>query len=512
MAFPRTFGSLTGTVPASYLDDNFSAISDATDVAEGDALIGVKLTEANSAARTGHAVNEEKVRTPGDYSATFATALSTWNTNKAAGGLLRVPAGSHSLTAGATFDGQRPNIEGDGRQVSIVNFQPAGAGAAITFNEGSAGGMYQGGVRGMGFTGGANTQNKTAISFVNTANCEIDQVGIASGAWLGDSIGVKTAGRQSLRFSYSEIACARPVVIGLNATFPTICTDFFVFEHLELIGTSASYPVIEFEDGVVIGSMTLRNIACVGGKDGLLWNDTTSAGASYHLALDGFRSEQGLDATGYSINLQTTAQSLQTLHITNALLDSARNGIKLRGALRVHLEQVDFNQGVGLVALDMTFVAGSRLTMVNCWQQTGSTVTLANAKCVRRERVSALGFVEEWVYDANSSAGSMAADVAVHGVPFTVADNATAVISDNGLTGFVLVTNATSNASGGFCINGSSNSVSDLTALDPFGAFSATATTAGTNVYWDAGSSRYVIENKTGAPATYTVHRVCTSA
>lgn len=442
-------------------------------------------------------------------SADMLTALNRVATDFSAGGHCQIEAGTWTLSDTFTFAGQRLNLHGKGRQVSIVSFQPASAKAALVVNELSAGGSNQGSICGLGFTAGSNTQDKTAIRLVNVANWDIGHIGIATNAWQGDSIGIKTEGRQLLYIHDSEIACARPIVIGNNATFPSISADHSLIDRCELVGTSATRPCIEFEDGTSFGNMTIRNCAIVKGQHGIYWNDTTSTAAGYAFDIEDIRTEQGLDPTGYSIYLASTAQNLQSLHIRNAHLDNAREGIYLRNAQRVTLENVAFTMGAGRVAMDMTFIAGSRLVMINCFKQTGSTFTLTNARCVRRERVTDVGMIEEWVYDSGFSAGSIASEVYHGGVPFTLASGATQAIADNSFTGIISVSTS-EDVSALFELRGATQTTREL--VDNAGFFSQTQGTAtSVNIYWDAGTSRYRLENNRAGTVTFSVFRIGTS-
>lgn len=474
-----------------------------------DATYSLQIAGANTAERTAQDVHDEKVITPSDYSSTFSTALSTFNTNKTAGGLLRIPAGTHSLTTGLVFDGQRANIDGDGRQVSIISFQPAGAAAAITFNTATAGGHNQGRVSRLGFTGGANTQDKTAVSLINTANIEVSDIAISTGAWLGDSIGLYTSGRQSLRFARSEIVCARPIVCDVNATYPTLCTDHFVFDHLELVGTSATRPVIEFLPAVMHTTTTIRNVAIVGGQDGIRWIASGAAGSSYMLHIEDGRAEQAISSSGvgYAIRLEAeVAAVLQTLQIDNFYFgtdpvgpNKERDGLYLRNTRAVTLNGCQFIQGAGRTAIDMTFVSGSRLVMTNCFIDPAATFTLTNARCVKKTTTSG-GYVSgEWVYDPGTQAGfangEQSNDVYNTGTSQNITNNTAITIAGQTFVGFVFI--STDEDTGAqFFLNGPTTSVPKQVS-DPDNFFTDTKDSANQyNVYWDAGSTSYVLQNK----------------
>lgn len=438
------------------------------------------------------------------------TALQDAETDLAAGGRLHVPKANWTLSGTFTADGQRMNIFGDGANVSTFVFNPASADVAIEYNNPAAGGMYQGSIEGIGFTSG-NTVDKTAIRLVNCADTTIQRIGIPGSAWQGNgSIGIKTEGRQTLRIIECQIVCARPIVFGQNAAFTSLNTDHYLVDHCELTTSLSTGINIEFESNVMHTNTTLRNLALTGGKYGIYWNATSSVGASYAMNIENIRTEQGADATGYSIYLADSTQTLQTLTIRNAMLDSARNGIYLRRCQRVVMENVFFNQGAGKTALDMTFIAGSRLILINCTKQPSSTMTLTNARCIRRENVTDVGFIEEWVFDSDFSAGGIESDVYHGGKPFSIADGATVAIADNTFTGFVMVSTS-EDVSAIYAIQAATNNTTEVS--DPYGFFTRVQGSAlAYNIYWDAGTSRYVIENRRGTTQTVSVFRIGTKA
>lgn len=70
-------------------------------------------------------------------------------------------------------------------------------------------------------------------------------------------------------------------------------------------------------------------------------------------------------------------------------------------------------------------------------------------------------------------------------------------------TQVVIIVCNTTGTSSMFALAGGAHSTGEMS--DPYAAYSITAGTAGTNIYWSAGNTRYEIENKTGGAATYTV-------
>lgn len=429
-----------------------------------------------------------------------------------------IPAGTWNMTEGVVFTGQRMNIYGEGQNVSIINFNPASADTAFEFNSPSAGGMYQGSLTKIGFTS-QNTTDKTAVNLVNCADFTLEHIGMSDGQWQGSgSICLLVEGRQSLNFHASQIACARPVVIRKNAAFTTLNTDHFNFGGagtLELISTITTGITVEVEGGVMVTTSHFSGLALVQGKHGFQWVESGSAGASYGLVIDNFRSEQATDGTGYSFYIDANARTLQSLVIQQGYLEAGRNGIYLRKCVRVTLEDLIFEMGASKTALDVTLAPGGVLIIKNCLFVTGATITISSAKKAFSSQLgssepSQRGAFEVWVYedpaDLNDpKTGALVFEGVMTSPKYTVADNGTLALSTNEFAGNIFVDSQIGTGAT-FYLAGTNNVVSERD--DPYSHYHTVKDTAGyTNIYWDAGSSRYVLQNKTGVSKAYTIVR-----
>lgn len=501
----------SGTIAATTVQGAINEIVSDLSASSGSSLVGFIQAGAGAVQRTIQSKERDWISVKdfgavGDGVADDITALNAAGTVLNTGGVVRVPKGTYKLATPFVFSGQRLYMQGEGPNVSIISFDPASSATAITYNNPAAGGLYQGKISGFGFLS-ANTIAKTAINLVNTANCEVSHIGIpGSAAWGGDSIGIRSAGRQFLHFHQSEISCARPLVFAQNASYTSINTDHYLVENVELIGTSNTRPVVEFETGVMHTNTTIRNAAIVGGLDGILWDDTTSVGASYAMVIENMRSEQGLSTAGYSIKLASASQALQTLTIKNAFLDSARNGIYLRNAREILLENVFFNQGSGKVAIDITLVAGSRLVLKSCYFAAGGTITITNGRCIQRD--PGVRGNEEWIFDAGTSSGNQVSDVYHQGSPVSLAVSGTAVIAANNFTGIIFVSTS-EDVSAIYNLLGPTNGVNEI--ADPNGFFTNVKGTASSvNIYYEAGN--YMVQNNRPASITVSIYRIGTTA
>ena len=279
-----------------------------------------------------------------------------------AGGEVHLPRGTLLLSAGVIFDGQRLNLRGQGPQATAIQFDPAGADVAIALDTPGAGGQSQSSLTGIGFVAGSQSDgiDRTAIKLVNTANVNVDRCAVVHFG-NGDSIGIHTAGRQLARIRDCDLAAANPIVIDANATFPTLAADYLEIHSCELTCTSAVKSCIDIRDGAVLSNMSVRNTALVAGKNGVLRNDTASAGVSNHLEFWNLRAENGVDPAGWSFDLRGSAAVLKNLMFGNVLTDAYRSGIRIDNTQVQTLFNVALPQATLLIEAKAVGTAGNAI-------------------------------------------------------------------------------------------------------------------------------------------------------
>lgn len=472
----------------------------------GAGLVGFKQSGTDSLTRTSLAKLRDTLSTDDKAGSTLKVQLDAVGTDLAAGGKVYLPRGQRVMgTTGFKFEGQRLNIQGDGRYASTLNFNPGAADlAAIEYNNPAAGGLYQGSVEGIGFNSG-NATNKTAIRLVNCADVTVSNIGISTNAWQGSgSIGLEVYGRQSLHFHTAQIGCARPLVIRKNPAFPSINTDHFLLEHLELTTTEATGSAVFIDPDVMFTTCTMGPMALTGGKYGIYWSEAGSVGTSYGLVIDRLRREQAADATGYSVYLEGTTQGLQSLTIKNSYLVNTQHGVFLRRAQKVSIRDTTFAMNSSFKAIDMVFEAGSSLIIENCFFA-GGTLNLTNAICVERI-INDRGISEHYVYKANQASGAIGSDVYHGGVPVTMAADAVYEIAGATFSGAILVSTS-EGVQAIYMLTGSGASTKEVSDWAGFFTIVKDASPSW-NIYWDAGLARYVIQNKRGTTQTINVYRI----
>lgn len=436
----------------------------------------------------------------------MAAPLSVVNDNYVLGGKVLVNSHADSgaatnwtLATGVTFNGNRLNLEGDGEQVSVINF--TGSGAAITFDNETLGGFSQGSVRNLAFRS-ANTNTKTGIRLVNVAQFSISNIASTAATWLGTGTTLlRIEGRQYIRIRDSTIYAPRPVFFAVNPEI-SISGDMCIVENSEVVSSSAIDACITFGDGFSFANTVIEQCDLAGGKQGMFWNDGTSAGSGIQFRVSDVRTEQGLDPTAYALHLETSVHSLQELLVENCRFGEDRNGVYCRNILHGTFVNTSMPQVLpaSTVSFNYTIPDGGTLQFINC--SLAGTITITNGRQVWKSGTPSAGFSAFYVYDGSTAAGAVQTQAWLGGVPFSLADDAAAVIiAPNTFTGTVQIVNHTDGTIAWFSLNGGDNNTSEL--LDPSGDYTNTLTTdTKANVGYSSG---YKLENKLGATKTFSV-------
>lgn len=316
---------------------------------------------------------------------------------------INVPSGSTRISSGYTFSGQRHNIVGDGPNVSVLVFDAPAYGPAITLYTPEKGGQYQSSIRDIGFFS-SSVIEKVAISLVNVANINIERVAIPDGGWQGPmSVGIKAQGRQFIRIRDCDISCAHPVVIGSNPIINSLAADYLNVTSCELNCTSKDGAAFEVQSAAIMSNLTIRDTALIGGSAGFRYlDDSAPISPNTNIQFENIRIEQGATQNGWSFNLESKNNSIQSLLFTNVRMDNSRNGIRVRNVQRLTLVNCDFDQVGERVLLDMLGVPGSVLTMINCWGQSGGRVNIRKMRRLQGAGDDIGGLIspfEIWVYD-----------------------------------------------------------------------------------------------------------------
>ena len=255
-------------------------------------------------------------------------------------------------------------ISGQGRSTTTLKYT-GGAGSFLTANAGAGLDQFGFGVHDLTLSATDTSASKTALDLVDVRSAMVNNIAIAG--WSGgDSIGIKTRGREFLKISKCRIGGGGgasqlvPILIAANPnTNGWLSADFFSVEDCELIGQAAPatlpWAAIVISDTAQINKTDLNRIVLIGGRYGLYWAATTVAGhPSDSLNIRGVRKEQtpAAQTNPYSIFIDLPTGGLRSLRIEDFTGElSASNpsgGLYSRGTQDISI--TNFNQQGGAVS------------------------------------------------------------------------------------------------------------------------------------------------------------------
>lgn len=311
-----------------------------------------------------------------------AINLSVLEALELGGAIIELPQGTFAIDPCDPIPGPNVYIEGQDR-ATVLSFNPAAPAVLFDFDNG-AGSVLFCGVSSVQFHS-SNSVQKTAIRCVDGRSCKFEDLKTNDSGWPGaGSIGIHMHGRDSCVFRKNQLRCARPVVFDTNPNEPDIQTDFFLISDNVDGSTSSGDACYDFLDGVTLTNVLFEHNATVLGKWGVRYNDTSSTHASYNVMFYNNRWEQASDATGFCIELTSTAQRIQEVSCIGSHFDVNRCGLKVRNAERVTLIDSQFASPT-LTHIDMEFESYSKLEAINTFHQVGGILTLTDGKLVRAD-------------------------------------------------------------------------------------------------------------------------------
>lgn len=454
-----------------------------------------------------------------DDTAAIQAAINSFASGQ---GTVFFPKGTYLVTSTISVVLDRINLVGSGKRVAKIKFQPTANDICLFFGKGGegttdAGIIVQCSLRDIEFTSTDTTYKKTAVEFKDIAEFTIDGVVIGSTTqWTGNgSIGFRTRGREATSFSNVEVYANRPFVFALNNSATTLCLDHFTFHNVLAAcrGHTESVPIYNetvffFEPGVNFSNVAFTGYqAWLRGKNGLYYDNsvTAAAGASYNMSVQNVRWEGtfGDDDSGYAFYFHHGATSTADgLSFRNIYIGEIGNGYYFRRVRGVTIDGSVWNRATGdMLNLDSSM--GSEFVQIdNCFWQTGATATIPSAfltiNAVKSDNTAALFKTATYTASQGLDRRDAIAGAPLNQGRISVAAPDPTVVSLP-LDGTATVVGVFTDSRGKFAIFGFNVIAKTTTLIYDDGTWSTSQGTASKlNVYWDAGSSTWKLENKTG--------------
>jgi hypothetical protein len=454
-----------------------------------------------------------------DDTIAIQTAINSFSSGQ---GTVYFPKGIYLVTSTITVSNDRMNLIGQGQWVSQIKFQPTADDICIFIGKGgegttNAGVIVQCSVKGFAFTSTNVTNKKTALELKDIAECYFDDIAIGSTTqWIGNgSIGVRVRGREATTFNNMVVQTNRPFVFARNTSFPSICLDHFNFNNIfsACRGHFESAPIYNetnffFEPGVNFSNVSFSGYqAWLRGKNGLYYDNSTLAAAavSYSMNIQNVRweGEFGDDDTGYAFYFNHGATSYaDAINIQNVNIGEIGNGYYFRRCAGITLQNNIWSRVTGEALNIDTSLNNEFLQVINCFWQTGATASIGSAfaavNAVRSDNAAAV--FKSAIYTAAQGVDRRDSIIGVpanQGRISVAATDPTVVTLPLDATATVISIFA--DTRGKFAIFGFNVVAKTTTLIYDDGTWSVTqGTAAKLNVYWDAGSSTWNLENKTG--------------
>jgi len=400
----------------------------------------------------------------------------------------------------------RVNLIGKGQQVTIIRFNPTIGDIAIHVEKSPPGTMIvQCKLAGFAFDGtGDTTHQKIGIQIVDADILILDNIAISN--WTGaTSIGIQFKGRDLHNIGNISIYADLPIDFQDNPN-SYLDADHYHFHDCYLVSKpDNSQPVINIASGVNIFNLYFDGYqAWVFGSHGLYWVDTTTTMVSLNVNIKNVRWEQSTAGAGHYMVYISHNYNLENLLIENTFCGNGADidNIYLRKVLFPTLKNVKY-AGTGK-ALDVDSTVYP-IEGINCFWQGGSTAITTGLRMIygspKYPNTAPLPY--KFTYDTDTNADkSSFIDVSLSGITHSLADNGKQAIGPETYRGLLLIT-CSDNLSAIYVLTGINHTVAEIS--DPNDAYTTTEGTDGySNIYWDAGNNQYELENKRGAPYTYT--------
>jgi hypothetical protein len=278
----------------------------------------------------------------GDWSSAFQKAVDA-GLGGAYGGLsVRLPAGIYPCTDTVIISSSRVQIEGAGKQTTIIRFEPTSAKTLFKFTAGPAM-LFQVSVKNLTLAGN-NSVKKIGIEFVDTSESTIEDV--AFYPWSGGSSeAIQLRGREATYVNRVSANADLPLHISDNPNHSIDADHLSVTDSYFTTNNATPGPVVLVDSGVNLTNVNFSRGAWVKGTYGFFWHDTASKQTSESLTFRDIRWEQQDGKAGEIIHIVHNT-TLYNLRLENLRWGGTNpsNGIYLRNVRIAVLANLIYDQ------------------------------------------------------------------------------------------------------------------------------------------------------------------------
>jgi len=420
------------------------------------------------------------------------------------------PTGTYKVTSTITFAYDRYFVYGDG-VASRINFIPTANDDCFLFQKFDNSVSVQNVIRDLAFYSDDTTYDKRAITIIDVSSCLLENIQTIFPHWGGGSnysTFLWVQGRDTTAVRGLNVSADVPIRIS-PIPAPHIAggigIDHFHFSDCYLLCRKADKAVVQIDSGVNLTHVTFDGYqAWIGGNYGLYWDDTETVGVSIALTIKNVRYEQQDGTTGYFIYINHN-YGLQQLLLENLYGASATNGFRFRNVNKISLKQIfyigtqaaiDVTSECDFINFENVFFDDPTSTVSIQSQSHSGTYWLGgNATTFLPE--SQNGAVVQYINQEPNNGYSRFAPKEL-----SLTTGQTKKFCDETASSLVLIV-ASNNLSALYQLRGTAHGT--ILMLGDVAWWGATASAQDFNIYWDAGTSEYLIQNTTGGTVTFSI-------
>lgn len=417
------------------------------------------------------------------------------------------PTGTYKITSTIIFSYDRYFVYGDG-VASKINFMPTANDDCFLFEKGTAVSV-QNVIRDLAFYSDDTTYDKTAINIIDVSSCLIENIQTIFPHWSGGSnysTFLWVQGRDSTAIKGLNVFADVPIRISpipSSHVAAGIGIDHFHFSDCYLGCMKSTKSIVQIDTGVNLTHVTFDGYqAWIGGNYGLYWSDTTTIATSISLSIKNVRWEQQGGTTGYLFYIshnyglaQFIAENCYGAALTNGIYFANVKYWALKEIFYIgnqiglstdsnsnygSFDSVYFDNPTTTVTLNGKYLTGTYLIGGNAF----TFLPASNGGVTQSINPNAVGTFNQ-----------------ISSPTITVAAGATYTICQPTFKGMLnIISSATVAAI--YYIRGTANGTRIMSFSDA-GFWGVAAGSSSFNIYWDAGTSSYLLQNNTASSATF---------
>jgi hypothetical protein len=428
---------------------------------------------------------------------------------------LYIPSGYYKITETIDIPHNYFHVQGAGIGATRILFAPTANVDTVCFRfkiYGEA--LYFDGISDLTITGYDDTSIKTAIEVWDGRSFYFQNIAIQTFyATGGKAKGLNILGRDNMAFNNIYIDSDRPIFLGTNGW--AAGTDMYSFTDCYLIARIdvSTHPVIEVDDNMSITNISFNGRQSWSGGSVGFYLKYTGAGTgdiARNLIFNNVRTEQQLVGSTpkgrFSIYINmANDKNAKGIIVNNCYLQ--RGGVFLRGARDVTLSNIR-QSGTGNDTAIYADATVSAVCLNNVSIEQAPYLTGAVAVSGTYHRWGAGTYIYEDYYYIPRTENMLLSPTVnattnysqLSSPDIIITASGTANIGSHEMIGILFITDVTGGNSAIYSLNGATT-----TEMVDIGAYFSVTKDAGTqdNIYYDGGTSRYILQNKYAVSHTY---------